>query len=518
VAVTSREREEVGPAPRFDGVGQRVRAILNVERVVVLVAFVVSRIAYGLAGVRFDASGLDYSSQLIDRVVLQDRLVESVWYLHAQPPAFNLFVGAVLRWSPFGPDLSFHLAFLGCGVVLALALHDLARRIGLGPRTAVVVALLIACSPTTVLFENWLSYEYPVATMVVVLVDLVVRYAARPTVGTLVAATSVASLATLTRSLLHPAWLAVLFVLLVLYRRPVAWRQVAYAAVPLVVVVAFMAKSEVLFGTPQLSSWFGYNVHKTVVQQLTPDQRRQLQEEGFRAADAGPCQRRHPDVPAVSEEFKQTPTPAGEPRVENFNDECLIATYRALEVDARSVATAHPRWVARNVAGGVEIWSSPSSLNPFVYANRDEVGPVDDVHRRLVLLDVAWDPPVAIPNAWPLAASAPDHRFHLSLTVLLATIAVSVAAVVALARWRRRTPFGLALVIGGGTVLFASVAGNLFEYGENNRIRFIVEPLTLLLAVALVASGVRLVMTWRSRGRGISDPEPVQADVIEAIV
>jgi hypothetical protein len=511
--VTSGEREEAGSSPVMTRVGERVRAVCNRERVVLLVVFVATRVAYSIAGVRFDASGLDYSSQLIDRVVLRDRLVESVWYLHAQPPAFNLFVGTVLRWSPFGPDLSFHLAFLACGLVLTLALHDLGRRLGLGPRTAVVVAALIACSPTTVLFENWLSYEYPVATMVVVLVDLVVRYAARPRVATLVAATSVAALATLTRSLLHPAWLVVVFVLLVLYRRPASWKHVAYAALPLVIVAAFMVKSEVLFGTPQLSSWFGYNVHKTVVQQLTADQRRQLQDEGFRAAEAAPCERRHPDVPAVSEELKQTPTPAGEPRVENFNNECLIATYQALEVDARAVATAHPRWVARNVAGGAEIWASPASLNPFVYANRDKVAAVDDVDRRLVLLDVAWDPPIAVPNAWPLAASAPDHRFHVSLTILLTTTVVSVAGLVALVRWRRRTPFHLALLIGGGTVLFASVAGNLFEYGENNRIRFVVEPLTLLLAAALAASLIRLLSARRSRRSGpradpARQPEP----------
>ena len=50
------------------GARARVRRLLDrltTERIVLLAGFVVSRIGYPLAGVRFDTSGLDYSSQLI---------------------------------------------------------------------------------------------------------------------------------------------------------------------------------------------------------------------------------------------------------------------------------------------------------------------------------------------------------------------------------------------------------------------------------------------------------------------
>ncbi len=462
-----------------------------VDRTVVLAAFALSRLLYGLAGVRYDTSSLLYSSQLLDQTWLRDRLAESVFYLHAQPPAFNLFVGLVLRWSPLSPETSFHLAYLALGVVLALASHDLARRLGADRVLAVVVALVVSCSPTTVLYESWLSYEYPVATALVVLVDLVVRFGERRRTGYLVGASAVAALVVLTRSMMSPLWLLAVVACLVAYRWPPTWRAVAWATLPLVVVLAFVVKNQVVFGTPQLSSWFGYNLDKVVTSPLTDDQRRQLADEGFTRTDPGPCTVGHDDVPALAEVHKPTPPPPGEDPIENFNQECLVAKYEALQADAVTVARAHPGWVARNVVGAAEIWASPASLSPFVYDNRQAVAGVDDVWRRLVLLDVAWDPPVAVPTAWPVGVSAPDRRFHVSVLLVVATAVVAAVGLVSLVRWRRRDARSLALAVGGLTVAYAAVVATVLEYGENNRIRFVAEPLTVVLFVVILANGVR---------------------------
>jgi hypothetical protein len=52
--------------------------------------FVVSRIAYYLLGVRFDARPILTFFQFIDPELLKHRLLESLYYLHIQPPGFNL--------------------------------------------------------------------------------------------------------------------------------------------------------------------------------------------------------------------------------------------------------------------------------------------------------------------------------------------------------------------------------------------------------------------------------------------
>lgn len=506
--------------PTVETAAEPVRRLprwLSVDHLVLVGVFAVSRMLYGwFAHVEFDASGLMYSSQLLDTNVLRDRLVESVWYLHSQPPLFNLGVGAVLRWSPVGPIASFHAVFVIFGLALMFGLYDLARSLRTGRWAALVVAIVISCSPTTVLYENWLSYEYPVATLLVLFVAAGVRWARTGGQAAFGIAVVLAVTATLTRSLVHPIWLVLMIVLLVAARRPKRSWTTAVCLLPLLLVVGVIGKNTVLFDTPQLTSWFGFNLHRIAINSLPDNQREQLAAEGIvTGAPDPPCTSAHPEVPVLAVEYKEglgpdTPIPSP-----NYNLECLIPRHKVLQTEAIGAIRAHPRWYARNVAGATEIWASPSSLNPFVYNNRLRVSTADDVFRRVVLADVAWEPPVAIPGAWPVLISAPDKQFHLSLTLVGATVLSILAAAWAAVKWRRRTPARFGVLIGGVTVLFVTLGANLFEYGENNRIRFIAEPLTLVLAFAIAVAGVRWAVA-RFRAR---QPSPdTSAQVTAAVV
>ena len=67
---------------------------------VVIGVFVVVRFAYWATGGRFSTAALSTSWQLLDLHRLTADPFGSVALLHIQPPAFNLFVGVVERWSP----------------------------------------------------------------------------------------------------------------------------------------------------------------------------------------------------------------------------------------------------------------------------------------------------------------------------------------------------------------------------------------------------------------------------------
>jgi hypothetical protein len=59
---------------------------------VIVVSFAGSRVGFWLAGVRFDLTPLTSGSeQLLAVRLLKDQLFTSVWYLHSQPPLFNLY-------------------------------------------------------------------------------------------------------------------------------------------------------------------------------------------------------------------------------------------------------------------------------------------------------------------------------------------------------------------------------------------------------------------------------------------
>jgi hypothetical protein len=488
-------------ARRTAGPAGRALAVLSV-------GFVVSRIGYWLLGVRFDASGLDYASQLVDPDLLRDRLVESVWYFHAQPPAFNLLVGIVLRWSPLAPSTSLHAVFVVFGMALMVGLWDLGRQLGLR-RWALAAALVVGCAPTTVLYENWLSYEYPVAVVLVLLVDATAHWVRGGHTGALAAATALAATATLARSLLHPIWFLAVVAMLLVLRRPPRLSATVVAAVllPSLLVAGAMIKNEVLFGSPALSSWLGFNLHKVTVDSLPADVRDRLYAEGtLRSGEPPDCEVQRPDVPVLAEKYKRD-WRGRDAQIRNMNYECLRPYFDDLGSEAEAAARAEPGWAAKGVIGSFEVWASPSDLYPGIYPNRNQIDRIETLYRRTALLDVPWDPPVPLQSAWGIQASAPDHRFHLSITVIGSTLLVLAAAALVLARRRDGIgPAGAALVVGAATIAFAVVAGNLFEHGENNRIRFVVEPLTFILAIAVVTAGGRVVQGMRPVRRDRSGP------------
>ena len=481
---------------------------------VLAVAFALSRAVYAALGVRFDVLSLDYASQLVDAQLLETRLLETIWYLHSQPPLFNLFVGLVLKFSPFGVVGTFHAVYLALGALLLWGLYDLGHKVGLSRRVAVVVAVIVGCGPVAVLYENWLTYEYPLAVLLVLLVDAGARWVRHGRVPALATFVTLAAAATLTRSLLHPVWLVAVVVFVLLARRPQAVSRgvVAAVAVPLVLVGGVMVKNQVLFGSPELSSWFGFNVYHVAVSPLPPDVFLQLYGDGVLEADPVTpprCELERPDVPVLAEEYEQGWSGEVSGR-QNFNWECLPPYYRSLADDAFAAARAEPRRTAKTVIGSFEVWAGPSTFYPGITPNRLEVEGLEAAYRRTVLLSLPWTPPVAAPLAWPAAAQAPDRRLHISLTIVAATLVVVGAAAAALIRWRRAGmgPARAAVVLGGGTILFVTLAGNLFEHGENNRFRFVVEPLTLVLAVAVAAAAGR----WGQRRRGASTPPATALD------
>ncbi|HEV7763168.1 MAG TPA: hypothetical protein VGO78_29350, partial [Acidimicrobiales bacterium] len=209
----------------------------------------------GVSGAQLDASW-----QVLDLKVLADDPLGSLWYLHIQPPVHNLVVGAVMAWSPFPAMGTLFVLYALSLLVTGLLLHDILVRWGVQPVVGGVIVALAMVNPSLLSTIHIASYEVPVACLLVTLFWLAQRHLEQPRARWLVLIALTVTVAALTRSLLHPVWVLALLGVLWLVRS-VDRRQIAASlAVPLVLIGGWMLKNEIVFGTPTLTSWLGFNM------------------------------------------------------------------------------------------------------------------------------------------------------------------------------------------------------------------------------------------------------------------
>jgi len=490
---------------RRAGRGWPGRWLVDRATVIALAVFVVSRVAVLLAGVRFDTEWVSTGWQIADIELLRDRLLETVWYGHSQPPMLNTAIGLALKFSPLSLSHTFFVIYTGLGVVLTVALVDLLRRLGTTTVTQVVVASLVIVSPPVILYGSWLSYEFPTAVGLVVAVDLLAAYVARPRAATLGALLGVTVACILTRSLLHPGLFVVVLAVALIARRPESSRRVAVLAVvlPGLVLGVFVVRNLVLWGQPSLSSWSGMNLAHAVLPGTSVQRREELVSEGTLSSLATkgtfqdyqsyvsavpPCDVQRTEVATLSRPTKSS-------GATNFDYECFLPVYRQYQDDALRAIRADPAAYARQELFGSYLYFGPSDHYDAVRRNQGRIGLLNRVYEKLNLVVnvrpvVAGGPLYGVP---PSDQGTPRVRQPVSLLAILSTAAVFAAAAYAVWRWVRAggTPVRVTVASVGVLVLFVMAAGNAFEVGENQRFRFLVEPLVWVVVGLLVDRAVR---------------------------
>ncbi len=330
--------------------------------------YIAERALLVLLGIRFNTEALDWYWQVLDIELLRDRLLESLTFLHAQPPLFNLMLGCCLKAGPStGPEI-LHGLYLALGLVLAMTLLGGLVELGWPERTAILAVSAVALTPGWIVYENWLFYDFPVVVLLAVAVVALLRFARTDSGVDFGVFFGAVVLVALTRSLFHLVWLAGCSACLlpaVRRRRP----RIVVLFLPLFVVGSVYMKNTVLFGFFGPSSWLGMSLDKMVTARIEPGQRRNLVAAGELSPFAvvppfSPLERyeeasgvRFPDspIPALGRRTKEN----GQP---NFNHlgfveisarcrrDALVAVRRFPGVYMRSVVTAVRRFFSSGVA------------------------------------------------------------------------------------------------------------------------------------------------------------------------
>jgi len=450
----------------------------------VVVVFTTSELLGRALGIRFASETLGTLYQYLDPAILEDDLARGLYYLHAQPPLFNLGLGLVLKLFPDSFLPVFSMLMGASALALLLAMAWLMRRLGAPDWIAGVVVLLFALSPNFLVYRNWLFYTLPVALMLVAGAMALLLYlesGRKLALGSVAAATGAVMM---TRSLFHPLWLVLVVaaVLPFLARRERRRLTIAFVA-PLLVVSLLFLKNQLLVGSFTGSTWLGLSLTKRwplsqeEVTKLKGSgvippywQRRPFQEPDELAVhgffeDDGPAVH-----PALDAAYKTN----GEP---NFNHRDYVAISDALlEGDIRLIRRFPGRYVERTATALLLfLQPGPNSVHFLVDYDFARVHRYRDLLTRYLFLGGGVERPIRMLDPSP----------NLLLLIFPALLGVGAWSVLC-GPAEHRALHAYMLV----TVLWVTAVSNLVEIGENDRMRWEIEPF-LAIWVATLATALR---------------------------
>ncbi len=454
--------------------------------------YILSRLAFAASGIRFDMTLLDLAWQNLDVVSLQNDLARSVFYQHSQPPLFNFLLGVVLKLFPESYPVVFELMFHVCGLVIFFLLFKILRHFEFGSWGALAIAAIFSISPEAILYENWLFYTWPIATLLTFATYVLLRYQA--TRLPRYAALFILSIAVLclTRSMFHLVYLGLCLALVLSIRTTSQRRRTIgmFSVCSLGVVGSVYLKNLLIFGFFGTSSWLGMNLYRVVNTDAVSSEAADTEVTSVRTfSSMSDYPKRYRGVPATFSEIPALTTEHKKVGYKNLNHYGYVRISREYMAGALSAIKSDPGYYLRNVAvNWVRYYPKPGWSIKFMTENSGAIegyinvtslaGPRFFIERNVLGFRK--------PRRFPLS----------SLLILLGALFLVVVNVgfhfVRFAKSGEHAEHLLILGFMVLTILYVAIVGNLVEHGENNRFRVETDPL-LYLAVMIVVRDI-----WRA--------------------
>src|SRR5918998_496437 len=480
-------------------------------RAIVLTAVVVAIATLLAAGGGMTREYVANSWQILDVDALADDPLGSLWYLHIQPPGYNALV-AVIAWLPVPLIGTLYAVDIAAQAGIGLLLHAILVRWGVGPIAAAVVAAITVLNPSLLSTMAMASYEVPVGLLIVAALATAQRYLETRRAAWLLATAGLLTAGALTRSLLHPLWIAAVLALLVIARPPDRRVLLASALVPVVFVGGWMLKNQVVFGTATTSSWLGFNMQRGVTAPMDADLVRADVADG--AVSDLALERPWGPLSAYGE-WTAGCTPHGHPVTDeadkeaagittaNYNHECYLPAYQEAQRNAVALIRRHPGEYAADRMTALVL--------SFVHSTTLHSG-------RTTWLDTAYSPLLLSidrdisQEGWNLPLFGEPRPFPVTVSLTFAALCAFVlgrgaVAVVRLVRagWEARTAWPvpeILWVLVAGTVAVVVLGGDLVEIGENTRFRSTVDPLLIAFPLGALVLAVQRRLGRRGGDRG----------------
>ena len=469
--------------------------------------YILSRLCFFAAGVRFDLAPIDTSWQILDPVLLRENLLESVFYMPGQPPLYNLVLGAVLKLSddPLVLSILFRSIYSALAIASVLLLYSLVRKLTGSLWLAFGVALVFMLTPALVLYEAIPYYTLMILALLGVIAWLFHLCMERFTFGRAFAMFLAMAALIYTRSMFQWQWFVVLamFCALVLpgYRKAV----LGAALVPLAIVFALYGKNLMVTGHFATSDWMGMSLSKLTTLAIDKDERQRMADSGL-ISDMSLMDFPF-NTPEEYADFFDAVEPTGITVLDqkrkstghvNYNHLAYADVSEQALADAIAAVRIHPTVYLQSMGTAWLMFLRPASDYPFLHENRQAIEP----YSRAFSLVLAGQP------AYP---DKPGFDLEMGQIGVLVAIGYTLAVLYGLflllrfAIRREVSATDATLIFLWLNIMYVSVIGNAFEVDENQRFRFSVNP---FIAATLAVMAWRL-LGWARRGERTLDARPM---------
>jgi len=454
---------------------------------------------------QFDIESVYSHWQILDIEWLQKDLFGSLYYLHSQPPFFNLLIGVLAKLFPDAYMQVLSALYL----LMSLAIYAMMFRIFLFFRVpawlSLAVATLYILTPEALLYEHWVFYTWFNAFLLVSATFFLAMYFEKRRSLYLLFFFLALAVLMLTRSMFHLVFLPSVVFLLVMMDRQNWVRIIGFSLLPLVLVGGVYLKNYQNFGFFGGSSWLGMNISKVAIhstldhplselmrmpyEQKEKEMKKSLEKlyregkihspmlvGGFKSLDMydpeyrGEVPSCYRDVPALTKVLKSS-------RYKNLNHYNYLAISRDMKTDSLAIIAAHPMGYIRTVALAMMNYIRPAWDYLFVEENVKKMDAYIEVFELGHL------------------GGTLKGKYGL-ISVLLIPLAILFTMLyTGLLIYRKSSDRGSVALFMMFATLFVMGVGVLVEIGELNRMRVMTDPLLYMLTVSALVAGIRLIFS-----------------------
>lgn len=448
----------------------------NLYLIIIIAVYFFSRLYFYLVlNIDFSYTFKDNLIQYLDVELLRSQLWTSIFYLHSQPPLFNLLIG--MNEIIFGnfASIIFLVLFNIMGVFTAILAFNTLTKLGLSKKLATFLIIFYVLSPATILYENLFFYTHPIIFFLVFSAYHLVVYLQNQKFVNAFFFFFGMALAVYTTSFFHLIWFFGFGLFVFIREKTNRASLIRASAIPFMMVLALYLKNFIIFGQINTSSWLGLNLSRITVHQLDNKEKIELINKGYLtdlSAFAPFTHFEDLDTLVIKyftsqtgiEVLDQTVKQNGRTNYNNYG--YLIISQKMLKDDLYVMKNYPKVYLSGIINSFVKYFDSPTkykllTLNAF----------------RIESYNKLFD-------AFIYGSSRNTQIGYTSFVVIIIILFGAIYLFFMPVQDRVvKTFIGFVLF----NILYVMFVGNLLEYGENNRFRYYTELFYVLLLGLLIS-------------------------------